>query len=54
MMYVVYFESCGGYFVDEDFGKFDNAADAWAKVELLEQDDNLAYDEGYVVVAVEG
>ena len=54
MMYAVYFESCGGYFTDKEFGRFDNLADAYARVDALEQAeaDELAYDEGYVVVKV--
>jgi hypothetical protein len=54
MMYVVYFESCGGYFADVDFGRFDSEAEAWERAFALEEAeaDDLAYDEGYIVVGV--
>lgn len=54
MMYVVYFEQCGGYFVDKEFGRFDNESEAWERANALEEAEanELAYDEGYIVVGV--
>lgn len=54
MMYVVYFESCGGYFTDVGFGRFDSEAEAWKRANALEEAeiDDLASDEGYIVVKV--
>lgn len=53
MMYVVYFAEYGAYDPNKEYGRFDNAADAWERAFALTEEEDLEYsDEEYTVVEI--